>query len=111
MDIRGTDDNTGSISGAQDREDDWMAMDMGPGSDLDPGSSCRSDHIRRDPDRGISGPMGNKEKEEVALRKLRRLVARYRMKLEGERNIGSDFAKHWRDYLPEIYRKKGRKRR
>ena len=45
-------------------------------------------------------------------RKLRRIVARYRMKLAGERRINKYFRGKWRDYFrnPEIKQRRRIKR-
>lgn len=102
--------DTDSIPGTVDHRAGQMEMDVDMGTGMDTGSDRIDDAGSGHPDRGDPRQIGDQKKEKVAMRKLRRIVARYRMRQKGIRHIGYRFYEHWKDYLPEIYGKKGRRR-
>ena len=87
-----------------------MAVAVGSEPVVDPGDAGNGDHIDRDHDRGVPGHKRKKKTEEMALRKLRRSVARYRMKKDGIRKINKVLSRRWRKYLTKGWRPWKKKR-
>lgn len=81
---------------------DQLAVGVGNGTVLDPGSHY-SNHHNCDVVSGSSpGSQRNNEKEEVALssmRRLKRQVARYRMKKAGAQKVNKLMKYYWKDCL------------
>lgn len=76
-----------------------LAVDMGPGTGMDTGSSCPDHPSDPGADRSDRQQIRAKKEEEMVLRKLRRLVAKYRMKKAGIRNANKGFRHDWRRYI------------
>ena len=92
---RGSDDPDST----EDIQTAGLAVDMDPGTGMDPGSSCPDHPPDTGSDRSDRQQIRAKKKEEMVLRKLKRMVAKHRMKKAGIRNVNKGFRNDWRRYI------------
>lgn len=87
------------LDSTKDIQTAGLAVDMDPGTGMDPGSSCPDHPPDTGSDRSDRQQIRAKKKEEMVLRKLKRLVARYRMKKAGLQHVNKGFWQRWRRYV------------